>query len=222
MLLCSQCTTRIHRGSHSWRIPAVIPHTQPSHAPGLQCPAHLRRAPAPRGSAHPVGHPLPAHLPHSLMLSLPRAPGAHLGLPMLPLRTLPWLPVRIPHSRSCSAPYRSRRPGAGQAPHRAHLAARSAALRSAPPLRSARGPPAAGGGGAAPARPPRICSRAPIPDAPDVLRGSPGGGTRGQGVEPTLSTGVRPQETRGRCRSAAAGACRCHAAHPFAPRFAKL
>lgn len=91
------------------------------------------------------------------------------------------------------------------------LAARSAALRSAPPLSSARGPPAAGGGGAAPARPPPDLFPAPIPGATNALRVLLGGGTRGQGMEPTLSTGAHPQEFPG-----------VGVAHPFAPRFAKL
>lgn len=212
MLLCSQCTTRILSGSHTWRIPAVI---HPSH-PAIT-PRGSSAQPIPAGHLLPVallvpvGHPLPslpAHLPHSPVLSLPRAPGAHPGPPVLPL---PTLPVYIPHSRSCPDPNRSRRPGAGQAPRRAHLAARSAALRSAPPLSSARGPPAAGGGGAAPARPPPDLFPAPIPGAPNALRVSLGGGTRGQGMEPTLSTGAHPQEFPG-----------VGVAHPFAPRFAKL
>lgn len=192
--------------------PSGHPSLTPSHhAPGLQCPAHPRRAPASRGSARPRGASAPEPPGSSPTLSGALAPQGSRCTSRPPVLPLPTLPVYIPHSRSCPDPNRSRRPGAGQAPRRAHLAARSAALRSAPPLSSARGPPAAGGGGAAPARPPPDLFPAPIPGSPNALRVSLGGGTRGQGMEPTLSTGAHPQEFPG-----------VGVAHPFAPRFAKL
>lgn len=169
MLLCSQCTTRILSGSHTWRIPAVI---HPSH-PAIT-PRGSSAQPIPAGHLLPVallvpvGHPLPslpAHLPHSPVLSLPRAPGAHPG-------------PRC--SRSPPSPSTSRTPGAvptrtGPAAlergrHRAALTSPPVPPLSAPRRRSApRGArPLPVEAVPRPPGPPRICSRprSPVPPTP--------------------------------------------------------
>lgn len=168
MLLCSQCTTRILSGSHTWRIPAVIPHTRPSR-PGAPVPS-----PSPQGTCFPWLCSSPWGI---------RSRASRLISRTLRCSRSPGLPVHIPAprcSRSPPSPSTSRTPGAvptrtGPAAlergrHRAALTSPPVPPLSAPRRRSApRGArPLPVEAVPRPPGPPRICSRprSPVPPTP--------------------------------------------------------